>query len=92
MKKTSCICFLSSAPKKTKGKLKPAVRKVIAPAVARRLAELRAVKAGIAKYAVGLKAKLDALEREALRAKAELDGVDAEMKELAEAAEQLGLA
>ena len=88
MKKTSYICFLSSpepAAKKTKARLKPAARKVIAPAIAHRLASLKARKEELAVVKEALKLKLAAAD-------AELVKVLEEMNDLAEAAEQLGLA
>ena len=91
MKKTSYICFLSSdlpetpASKKAKGKLKPAARKVIAPAIAQRLAVLKAKKEELALVKEALKLKLAAVD-------AELVKTLEEMKDLEETAEQLGLA
>ena len=89
--KKSYICFLSSdfsekpASKKAKGKLKPAARKVIAPAIAHRLASLKARKEELAIVKEALKLKLAAVD-------AELVKTLEEMKDLEETAEQLGLA
>ena len=90
MKKTSFYILCSDlpetpAPKKAKGKLKPAARKVIAPAIAHRLASLKARKEELAIVKEALKLKLAAAD-------AELVKTLEEMKDLAETAEQLGLA